>query len=200
VKTTVPLPFVYPYVIVFVVAYLLAFYQEWAVLGKRKPKPGETRPQDRGSYAVVVWGIVLSIVVACFCAARVHGAAIKDGRLVCFWAGIVIMVFGGYLRRYCFRLLGEHFQPVVNVVVNQPVIEKGLYRWIRHPSYLAAFFLFLGVGLVLGNWLSLAVIFLATAICYGYRIHVEEQALCETIGAPYREYMKRTKRLIPFVY
>jgi protein-S-isoprenylcysteine O-methyltransferase Ste14 len=195
-----PLPFVYPYAIVFAVAYVLAFYQEWHVLGKRKPKPGETRPQDRGSCAFLQWGVGVSIVAACFCAVYVPGATIKHERLPCFWVGMAVMVIGGLLRRYCFRTLGEHFQPVVNVVAGQPVIEKGLYRWIRHPSYSAAFFLFVGLGLALGNWLSLAIILLVMVIGYAYRIHVEEQALAETIGAPYREYMKRTKRLIPFIY
>jgi protein-S-isoprenylcysteine O-methyltransferase Ste14 len=41
------------------------------------------------------------------------------------------------------------------------------------------------------------VIPLAAAYCY--RIAVEERALVQTIGAPYSDYMKRTRRLIPFV-
>ncbi len=196
----IPLPFIYPYAIVFFTAYLLAFSQEWQVLRKRRPKAGESRPQDRGSHTFLGWGIWFAFVAAFYCAFKVPEATIRSGQIICFWAGMVIMVSGGFLRRYCFRTLGAHFQPVVNVVAGQPVIEKGLYRWIRHPSYLAAYFLFLGMGLALANWLSLAVIFLVTSICYGYRIHVEEQALSETLGAPYREYMKRTKRLIPFVF
>jgi len=196
----IPLPFTYPYVIVFVLAYLLAFSQEWMVLNKRKPAAGESRPQDRSSYAFLMWVVALSVAVACFCALNVRGATFKNERVVCFWVGTVVMVAGGFLRRYCFRTLGEHFQPVVNVVASQPVIEIGLYRWIRHPSYLAAYFLFLGFGLALANWLSLAIIFLGVTLGYGYRIHVVEKALAETLGAPYREYMKRTKRLIPFVF
>jgi protein-S-isoprenylcysteine O-methyltransferase Ste14 len=33
----------------------------------------------------------------------------------------------------------------------------------------------------------------------GYRIQVEERILQERLGKRYREYMRRTKRLIPFV-
>jgi protein-S-isoprenylcysteine O-methyltransferase Ste14 len=33
-----------------------------------------------------------------------------------------------------------------------------------------------------------------------YRINVEEDALSRTLGSRYAEYMKRTKRLVPFVY
>jgi protein-S-isoprenylcysteine O-methyltransferase Ste14 len=34
---------------------------------------------------------------------------------------------------------------------------------------------------------------------YGYRIRVEERGLAEDLGDEYRGYMRRTKRLIPFL-
>jgi protein-S-isoprenylcysteine O-methyltransferase Ste14 len=34
---------------------------------------------------------------------------------------------------------------------------------------------------------------------YAYRIKIEEEALANDLGAPYRDYMRRTKRLIPFL-
>ena len=40
----------------------------------------------------------------------------------------------------------------------------------------------------------------AALLAYGYRIWVEESMLQETLGAPYRAYMARTWRLLPFVY
>jgi len=36
-------------------------------------------------------------------------------------------------------------------------------------------------------------------VVYGYRVAVEERALVATLGDAYREYMRRTKRFIPFV-
>ncbi len=33
----------------------------------------------------------------------------------------------------------------------------------------------------------------------GYRIHVEERVLQEHLGQQYQEYMRHTKRLIPYV-
>jgi len=80
------------------------------------------------------------------------------------------------------------------------VIERGAYKWVRHPAYLAGILLFVGIGLALENWISIAVNVLVPVAVYGYRIHVEEQALVETLGTPYREYMNRTKRLIPFLF
>jgi protein-S-isoprenylcysteine O-methyltransferase Ste14 len=34
---------------------------------------------------------------------------------------------------------------------------------------------------------------------FAYRIRVEERALAHALGDPYRDYMRRTKRLVPFV-
>jgi protein-S-isoprenylcysteine O-methyltransferase Ste14 len=80
------------------------------------------------------------------------------------------------------------------------VVERGTYKWIRHPAYLAGILLLLGIGLALANWISIVVVVLVPSAVYGYHIHVEEQALVETLGTPYREHMNRTKRLIPFLF
>jgi len=39
-----------------------------------------------------------------------------------------------------------------------------------------------------------------SGVAYTYRISVEEKALLEGLGTPYREYMQRTWRLIPFAF
>jgi protein-S-isoprenylcysteine O-methyltransferase Ste14 len=59
--------------------------------------------------------------------------------------------------------------------------------------------MFVGIGLALGNWGSVAVLILAAVGVYWYRVGVEERALVETIGEPYLAYMRRTKRFIPFM-
>ena len=56
------------------------------------------------------------------------------------------------------------------------------------------------VGLALGNAVSLACLLAAILPGFAYRIVVEEKALAETLGEPYRAYRSRTKRLIPFVW
>ncbi len=37
-------------------------------------------------------------------------------------------------------------------------------------------------------------------MAFARRMRVEEEALSQGLGEPYREYMRRTKRLIPGVY
>ena len=51
-------------------------------------------------------------------------------------------------------------------------MEDGPYRVLRHPSYTGGLLTMVGIGLAIGNWLSLLLVVLAA---YGYRIQVEER-------------------------
>jgi len=55
-----------------------------------------------------------------------------------------------------------------------------------------------GILLCCTNALSL-LSFLLPIAGYAYRIRVEERAHIEGLGEPYRAYMRRTRRLIPFI-
>jgi protein-S-isoprenylcysteine O-methyltransferase Ste14 len=114
--------------------------------------------------------------------------------------GTGLLIAGGIFRRHCMRILGRYFTAAVSVRPDQPVIEAGPYRWIRHPGYAGGFVMYLGIGLALGSWLSVAIFLLEICIVYSRRVKAEEKALLETIGEPYRVYMARTKRFIPFVF
>jgi protein-S-isoprenylcysteine O-methyltransferase Ste14 len=69
---------------------------------------------------------------------------------------------------------------------------------IRHPSYAGSLLTILGVLVACANPVSLLGL-IPALVAYGYRIHVEEQVLSRDLGAPYRAYMRRTRRLIPFL-
>ena len=87
----------------------------------------------------------------------------------------------------------------VEVQENQKVIDSGLYGIVRHPMYAVTLVLFLAMPLVLGSWLSLAVL-LAYPFIIAARIRDEERVLME--GLPgYAEYTQRVRwRMIPFVW
>jgi len=149
-------------------------------------------------------GIGISIWVGIFLA---HWLARATPRADVMWhptllfaIGIVLMVIGVAFRWYAVAVLGKYFSTRLAIQPGQTVIQAGPYRWIRHPSYTGALITMLGLGLVFTNWLSLISMLVAGFIGYSYRVMVEEQILIAALGDPYREYMKRTKRFIPFVY
>lgn len=109
-------------------------------------------------------------------------------------------VLGLALRWLSIAYLGRFFTVNVIVTTDQKVIDTGPYRWIRHPSYAGALLAFLGLGFCFANAATLFLLFVPAAAAFLYRIGIEEAALQAGLGAAYRRYMQRTKRLVPFIY
>jgi protein-S-isoprenylcysteine O-methyltransferase Ste14 len=155
--------------------------------------------QDKGSHVILLCLLVFGIFLGVLLAFKVPATAVTTTPDILFWLGILLMYVGIALRFYAITLLGGFFTTTVAVAPDQPVIEAGPYRLIRHPSYTGVLILLFGFGLSLTNWLSLLVIMGCALIGFSYRIRVEEHVLQEQLGQRYQEYMRRTKRLIPFV-
>lgn len=92
----------------------------------------------------------------------------------------------------------RYARPGKNFENSTQLVTKGIYRYIRHPMY--ASLLLLGWGMFLKN-IDLASIVLtfiiAVAICLTSII--EEKEMKARFGEEYREYMKQTKRWIPYI-
>jgi protein-S-isoprenylcysteine O-methyltransferase Ste14 len=194
-----PLPFVWPYALIYWGIVLWAFLPERKVVqgGLQGAKRADSK--DGSSTTVILFGGGVAYFLA-YPAAFVRSWSFPaHWQVPLFVAGMLMLVLGSLLRRYCFRTLGEHFTGDVKASSSQPVIDSGPYRLVRHPSYTAGIMMFAGIGLALGNWLSLGILIVATAATYGYRVSIEERALLDTIGEPYRVYMKERKRFIPYI-
>jgi protein-S-isoprenylcysteine O-methyltransferase Ste14 len=194
-----PLPFVWPYALVFWAVYIWAFLPEWKVVqgGIEGVKGGESR--DSGSLQLLLGGMWIALLLA-FALAFIRACSFAPGaQLPLFAVGLALIVLGSLLRRYCFRTLGQYFTGDVRARADQPVIRTGPYRLVRHPSYTAGMMMFIGIGLALGSWFSFILLTIATIATYGYRVVIEERALLDTIGEPYRSYMNDTKRFVPYI-
>jgi protein-S-isoprenylcysteine O-methyltransferase len=77
------------------------------------------------------------------------------------------------------------------------LVVDGPYRRLRHPSYAGAILMFTGVGIGLGNAVSVTALVLLPAIGFIERIPHEEALLRESFGDSYTEYARHTRRLLP---
>jgi protein-S-isoprenylcysteine O-methyltransferase Ste14 len=193
-----PLPFVWPYWVVFWAVFFWAFGIESRFLRRATSTASGHVKVDAGSMWAVVVGTWISMVVATTIAFRVPSATFPN-RVLFFGLGVAVLIAGSLLRRHCFQMLGQYFTYDVRVTTEQPVIERGAYRWVRHPSYSAGILMFLGMGLALGNWISLAILLATIVGVYAYRVRIEERALLATMGDQYAQYMRRTRRFVPFL-
>ena len=190
-----PLPFVWPYALVFWTVELWAFYPEFSVLRSAK----RSGTQDAKSLQVILRGLNAAYFIA-FAIAWAPWMQILSYRTAVFFIGVALMMAGSLLRRHCFRQLGASFTGDVRASSEQKVVTSGAYSLLRHPSYTAAIILNIGIGLALGSWTSVIVLVVTSLAVYSYRIAVEERALLAAIGQPYELFMRSRKRLIPFIY
>ena len=191
-----PLPFAWPYALVFWIVFVWAFLPEFGIV--RRAHSGNAT--DAKSLQVIMVGMNAAFLAA-FYFAWVPALHVSSQYIVpAFWLGIGLMVSGSLLRRHCFRMLGESFTGDVRVSSEQQVITRGAYSILRHPSYTAGILLNAGVGMALGSWASALSMTAVSVAVYSYRIAIEERALSAAIGEPYRQFMATRKRLIPFIY
>lgn len=87
----------------------------------------------------------------------------------------------------------------IEVYPGQRVVSTGPYALVRHPMYMGALLLFIGISLSLGSWWGLCV-YLVLMPALIWRILAEEAFLTKNLPG-YGEYKNKvTYRLIPFVW
>lgn len=158
---------------------------------------GRKENRDRYSMALILASNLVGWTLAIWLAGRGPG---DFASLPVQVAGLVVMGIGIAVRSFAIAQLGRLHSPNVAVQADHRVVDTGLYKHVRHPSYLGAIVAFLGCAIALGNWISIVVVMVLTVPAYLFRIREEEAALADSLGAPYRAYQARTHRLVPGVY
>jgi len=146
----------------------------------------------------------VSLIIAISCAAIISWIPLfqfnRRGTSIIFWIGILIICLGLFLRYWSIHLLGKYFSTTIELEDSQKIIQKGPYKWIRHPSYSGIILFCIGYGLAVQNWLSLIIAISLPTIALLNRIKIEEETLAKGLGADYEVYQKKTKKLIPGVW
>jgi protein-S-isoprenylcysteine O-methyltransferase Ste14 len=115
------------------------------------------------------------------------------------YAGLALFAAGGLLRVLPMYVLGERFNALVVIRKDHRLETEGLYRYVRHPSYLGGLLVLAGWSLGFRSLAGLLLLPLVLAVLIG-RMNAEERLLESEFGEAYREYRRRSWRLVPFVY
>jgi protein-S-isoprenylcysteine O-methyltransferase len=176
----------------------MAFGISEAGLGILKRSRDDAVDADQSTVALLWVTIAIALTAAVMAIARVPAAAINSTTV--FWAGCVLFGMGLTLRWYSIVYLGRFFTVTVSIHSRHEVIDSGPFKLIRHPTYAGALLAFFGLALSLGNWLSVLLVMLPISWAFGRRMDIEETALASALGTPYTSYMRRTRRLVPYIY
>jgi protein-S-isoprenylcysteine O-methyltransferase Ste14 len=169
-------------------ALILVFAQPTMSRGEARA----TQHADRGS-APLIMALSLGSQVAASLELRA-GTAFNSVAVAC---GVVLVVLGTVIRVAAIRTLGKAFTATVHVGVDHRLVQQGLYRRVRHPSYLGALLALIGVPVLFSAWWATAMTVAAMSFAYRRRIQLEEHALIERHGDAYRGYRDRTAMLVP---
>jgi protein-S-isoprenylcysteine O-methyltransferase Ste14 len=126
--------------------------------------------------------------------------AVIGGGVWVFALGGVIAWVGLLLRWWSFITLGRYFTVVLKTSADQPVVDRGPYRVLRHPSLTGLLLAFVGCGLMVGNWLSAIGSLVLVLVAVLYRIRTEERALTAALGDRYGSFASGRARLVPFLW
>lgn len=160
----------------------------------KKDKKGH----DKGTLALLWIMIILAIFSGNFIAINFKFPI--GSTSLPLYIGLIFIIFGMILRFYAIWLLGRLFTVNVTIREGHSIKKDGIYRIVRHPSYLGSLISFAGFGLSLNNWLSLLAIVSLVTTAFIYRIKIEEKLLIAQFGEDYLDYKKESYYLIPWVY
>ena len=178
-------------------AVMLVFLAQEFTQGFGTPDGSSVR-DDR--WAMVYLEVVPVLLVGIACLLCLLGIGEWTFSRVVFAVGIAVLLTGLALRQWSHRALGKFHQALVTIQEDHDLVTSGPYRIVRHPMYAGSAVAFLGVGLALGTWPGLMVVFLGTLPALVRRIGVEERALEQALGEAHAFYAADRARMLPGVW
>jgi protein-S-isoprenylcysteine O-methyltransferase Ste14 len=113
----------------------------------------------------------------------------------------VVLLFSGIgFRWLAIRTLKTSFSSQLMTKADQKLVVVGIFKYVRHPSYLGSMVSFWGFTLFFQNPTAFCISAVLVFTAYDYRIGYEEAMLTRRFGREYEDYSKRTRKLFPFVY
>ncbi|MBV1855506.1 isoprenylcysteine carboxyl methyltransferase family protein [Catellatospora sp. NEAU-YM18] len=95
------------------------------------------------------------------------------------WSMLALVAASQALRWWCVTTLGPRWNTLVIVVPGLPLVDRGPYRWLRHPNYVAVVVEGIALPLVHTAWVTALLFTLANAAVLAVRIRVENAALAQ---------------------
>ncbi len=116
------------------------------------------------------------------------------------YIGIIVYIVAGILVLRSRIQLGRYGDGTTKLKEDHQLLTKGIYNYIRHPLYSGAIIGRVGLGLSFRGFLGTILFVLVYFIVFRKRMEIEEQSLTSEFGNEYEEYMKKTKRIFPYIY
>jgi len=114
--------------------------------------------------------------------------------------GILLIMIGGIVTVIGRAQISRFGSGILQIEDDHSLITTGIYEYIRHPIYAGGLLGIMGIYMAFRSLLTLTVVTILYFFIMRHRISFEEEMLLEEFGDEYKNYMKKTKKLIPYFY
>ena len=98
------------------------------------------------------------------------------------------------------RDLGHNWSVSLDLRDRHTLVTTGVYALVRHPMYSGFWLMALGQALLLPNWVAGPAGLIGFGALFFGRVAREEAMMISAFGDEYRAYMRRTARVVPWLY
>jgi protein-S-isoprenylcysteine O-methyltransferase Ste14 len=113
------------------------------------------------------------------------------------WLGAIAFAVALRLFHLSHAGLGKNWSVTLELKENHVLVTHGIYKYMRHPMYLAFWIWTIAQAVLLPNWIAGLAGLVGFGTLYFVRVGREEAMMIEAFGNEYRTYMKTTPRVIP---
>jgi protein-S-isoprenylcysteine O-methyltransferase len=113
---------------------------------------------------------------------------------------LLMFANGLFLRYSAVSKLGRFFTTNVLIQSQHELIVDGPYRWVRHPAYTGLLIALAAAGLAMGDIIAMLLLTVPTFFAFKFRIVIEEKLLNKKFGEEYRDYIRTTWKLLPWLF
>jgi protein-S-isoprenylcysteine O-methyltransferase Ste14 len=167
------------------------------MITKRSKKRGLKTRNDKKSLALFWITIPLGLSIGFFTANYQKWDLLNQSIAL---VGLGVFMTGMMIRWISIIQLNKEFTVDVVITTNHQLKTDGIYKSIRHPSYLGLLFICFGLSVAMNSYISLFVITIPVLLVIIYRIKIEEDILMKEFGQPYKDYVMKTHKMIPKLY
>jgi protein-S-isoprenylcysteine O-methyltransferase Ste14 len=114
------------------------------------------------------------------------------------WTGAFLCIIGLGLAIWARAILGRNWSGVIALKKEHELIERGPYRFVRHPIYMGMLAMFAGTAIAtgyFGGFLGLLLVF----VSFWMKLKREEDLMLKQFPEKYSAYQRKVKRIIPFL-
>ena len=184
----------------------LAFVVVWVILRHRPRRRSRKTPvrysaRDRREFLLMAASLTgLGIVPAVYLAAHVPRFADYPAVPALGYLGLAVALASLWLLHRTHRDLGRNWSVSLDLRERHTLVTTGVYGLVRHPMYSAFWLMALAQLLLLPNWIAGPAGLLGFGLLYFGRVRREEEMMISAFDGEYIAYMRRTARVIPWVY